>query len=122
MAGPEGAGALFEAYLERHAACDLDGVLGLFADGAVLEDPVGSPVHVGHEALRAFFRETHARNGRLRVERRGPVVVCAREAAAHIRASAEAADFALTLDVYYTLVADPSERRIESLRAFFQFD
>ena len=77
-----------EAYLERHADCDLEGVVSLFASDAVVEDPVGSPAHAGPVAIREFFRATHERNGSLRVERVGPVVACGHEAAAHIRAAA----------------------------------
>ena len=122
MDEPRGAHAILEAYFDRHQECDLEGVLELFAEDAVLEDPVGSPVRVGREALREFFRTTHQRNGRLRIERPGPVVVCGREAACHIRASAVVTGFERTLDVYYTVMVDEENRSITSLRAFFAFD
>jgi len=112
--------ALFESYLERHRECDLEGVLELFAEDAVLEDPVGSPLHVGQDALREFFRATHRRNGRLHIERPGPVIMCGREAVCHIRASAAVTNFELSLDVYYTLIVDSAGERIASLRAFFE--
>ena len=112
---------VFEAYLERHVACDLEGVVALFAPDAVVEDPVGSPVHSGREAIREFFHESHGSTGCLRVERVGPVVVCGREAAAHIRAAAEAMDFQREFDVMYTLTVDDAGA-ITALRAFFEFD
>ena len=111
----------FDAYLECHMACDLDGVVALFASDAVVEDPVGSPRRVGREAIREFFRESHGSTGRLRVERVGPVVVCGREAAAHIRAAAESTDYELELDVMYTLTVDESGA-ITTLRAFFELN
>ncbi|MEU5423104.1 nuclear transport factor 2 family protein [Streptomyces sp. NPDC020799] len=39
----------------RINAGDLDGVLELYAPGAVLEDPVGLPPLSGHEELRAHY-------------------------------------------------------------------
>ena len=110
-----------EAYLERHASCDLEGVVSLFASDALLEDPVGSPPKVGRVAIRDFFRATHERNGSLRIERVGPVVVCGREAAVHIRAAARSTDFELQLDVLYTFAVDAAGA-ITSLRAFFELD
>jgi len=122
MEGSRGARALLEAYLERHRRCDLAGVLALFGADAVLEDPVGSPVHRGASALRAFFEATHRRNGELRIERAGPVIECGSEAACHVRAAAAATDFEWTLDVYYTLRADAAGESIAELRAFFTLD
>ena len=119
MPGTTGVEAIFETYLERHVARDLEGVVSLFAADAVVEDPVGSPSHIGRAAIREFIRSAHQRNGQLRVERIGPVVVCGREAAAHIRAAAEATDFQLALDVLYTIALDDTGE-ISSLRAFFE--
>ncbi len=113
--------ATIESYLERHALCDLEGVVALFADDGVLEDPVGSQPHVGRTAIREFFRAAHERNGELQVERVGPVVVCGHEAAVHIRAAARSTDFALRLDVLYSFAVDASGA-ITSLRAFFEID
>ena len=119
MPGTPGVKEAFEAYLERHVARDLEGVVSLFATDAVVEDPVGSPAHVGRAAIREFIRSAHQRNGQLRVERIGPVVVCGREAAAHIRAAAETTSFQLALDVLYTIALDDAGE-ISSLRAFFE--
>lgn len=121
MPGKRLAREAFESYLERHAACDLEGVVSLFAADAVLEDPVGSPTHVGRAAIRDFFRAAHERNGILRVERVGRALVCGDEGAAHIRAAARSTDFDPELDVLYTFAVD-SAGAISSLRAFFEFD
>ena len=113
--------AVIETYLERHAVCDLKGVLSLFARDAVVEDPVGSRPHRGHAAIREFFRATHQRNGSLRVEAVGPVLVCGREAGAHVRAAASSTNFEVEVDVLYTFAVD-AEGKITSLRAFFEID
>ena len=43
------------AYLKALSNKDLEGILALYADNAVVEDPVGSEPHVGIDAVRAFY-------------------------------------------------------------------
>lgn len=64
--------ATMRAYIERLNAADLEGVLALFAAEATVEDPVGTGVHQGAEALRAFYTMALANNARLRLN--GPQV------------------------------------------------
>jgi steroid delta-isomerase len=42
-------------YLELVAAGRADDVVDLYADDATVEDPVGSEVHIGHQAIRGFY-------------------------------------------------------------------
>ena len=51
---PESAAALCDAYLQGLVAGDLESVLSLFASDAIVEDPVGSEIKRGEEALRTF--------------------------------------------------------------------
>ena len=44
-----------EAYIAAYARGDLDGILSVFADGATVEDPVGSSPLAGKDAIRAFM-------------------------------------------------------------------
>jgi steroid delta-isomerase len=110
---------LADRYVAAHSECRLDEVLALFAERAVLADPVGSEPLRGIDAIRAFFEVAHRRNGRLRMERVGPVLVCGREATWHVRAGAENAGFDPMLDVIYALRSG-EDGRIESLRAYFE--
>lgn len=48
-----------EAYAERINRGDLDGIIALFAPGAVIEDPVGTPPKTGAE-IAAWFADTVA--------------------------------------------------------------
>lgn len=109
---------IFERYLKHHAALDLEVVLGLFAADAIVEDPVGSRIHRGIEAIRDFYRETHRRNGRLEIEAIGPVLLGGEELAAHVRARLLAEGAPPAMDVIYNLRFDDSGQ-IVSLRAFF---
>ncbi|QEY61702.1 steroid delta-isomerase [Metapseudomonas lalkuanensis] len=44
-------------YVELVDAVDIDGILALYAEDAVVEDPVGKPPYVGIEAISRFYRE-----------------------------------------------------------------
>jgi steroid delta-isomerase len=109
---------LVGTYLDRHAATDLDGVVALFAPEAWLEDPVGAPRVEGREAIRGFYRATHARNGRLRFERVGPLLTGGDELACHVRARLGRDPAGTAVDVIYVIAID-APGRIRSLRAFF---
>jgi steroid delta-isomerase len=43
------------AYLAALQAADLEGIVGLYAEDASIEDPVGSDLVVGQAAIRAFY-------------------------------------------------------------------
>ena len=45
------------AYISRYNAGDVDGIVSLFADDAVLEDPVGTPPKVGKLVIREFISD-----------------------------------------------------------------
>lgn len=59
--------AAMRSYVERLNAADLEGVLALFADDATVEDPVGSGVHSGAEAVRAFYALAIASGAKLSI-------------------------------------------------------
>jgi steroid delta-isomerase len=47
--------ATVQAYVDNLAAGDTDAVVGLFADGATVEDPIGSDLKTTREELREFY-------------------------------------------------------------------
>jgi steroid delta-isomerase len=53
--GAEHIREVFQSYVDRLSAGDIDGIVELFAEGAALEDPIGSPVQRGRAAIRAFY-------------------------------------------------------------------
>lgn len=114
MSAPD---VVLDRYLECHARNDLDGVLAQFAENAVLEDPVGDAARTGTDEIRAFYRETHRRNGPLSIERVGPVLVRGREVAVHVRAGFLEPPGSPTMDVIYTGEVD--DGRFVRLRAFY---
>jgi len=48
--------ATAEKYLELVATGTAEQITALYADDARLEDPVGSPPHVGRDAILAFYK------------------------------------------------------------------
>lgn len=109
---------LFTAYAARHARNDLAGVMSLFAPDATVEDPVGSPVHVGLDSIEAFYAATHARNGTMRIERVGRLLVGGDELVVHVRAELDAPGAPPAMDVIYVITVDGAGR-IRSLRAWY---
>jgi len=110
--------ALVATYLEKHATNDLEGVVALFEDGATVEDPVGSGVHGGIDAVRAFYEATHRSNGRMTIERVGPALVGGDEIALHVRAGLDKPGSPPAMDVIYVIRLGASGL-IASLRAWF---
>jgi ketosteroid isomerase-like protein len=48
--------SVFARYVQLVTAGDVDAIAQLYAVDATVEDPVGSPVHRGRDAIRAFYR------------------------------------------------------------------
>ena len=57
MLTPKQIQARMALYVELVDAGDVDGILALYAADATVEDPVGTPVHQGREAIGRFYRE-----------------------------------------------------------------
>ena len=65
---PEGPSAahirhVFATYGALQGMGDVDGILALFADDAIVRDPANAPAHHGKAALRAFFEAGFAASG-----------------------------------------------------------
>lgn len=54
-----------QAYIDRYNADDLEGVVGLYAEDATVEDPVGTPVKAGKAAIRDFYQYAMTTGARL---------------------------------------------------------
>mgnify|MGYP001765955630 FL=1 len=71
MPNPERMEAAVHAYVEAFAKRDPDAVAALFAAEATVEDPIGTPPHVGHAAIRAFYAASMGTGAKLELQ--GPV-------------------------------------------------
>ncbi|MEO7159208.1 MAG: nuclear transport factor 2 family protein, partial [Polaromonas sp.] len=76
---PEHMQAAVAAYVRALNAADLDAIVALYADDALVEDPVGSTPRRGLAEIRAFY--AGALRLKLEVALEGPVRAVAGEAA-----------------------------------------
>lgn len=63
--------AAVHEYIAAFDAQRADRVAALYALDATVEDPIGSPIRQGREAIRAFYAESMATGAKLKLE--GPI-------------------------------------------------
>jgi steroid delta-isomerase len=63
--------AAVHAYVAAFEAGDAAAAAALFAEDATVEDPIGSPLHRGREAIQAFYAQSMATGAKLKLE--GPI-------------------------------------------------
>jgi steroid delta-isomerase len=68
MPTPEQMQAVIDNYTKAWANKDRDAYVGLFADGAELTDPIGTPTRVGRAEIGAFFDEMHGLSESINME------------------------------------------------------
>ncbi len=61
--GPDHMRAIFDRYRALMGVGDLDGVVALFAEDATWEEPIGTVVERGREAIRARYAAALSGNG-----------------------------------------------------------
>ncbi|WP_205473871.1 nuclear transport factor 2 family protein [Nocardioides sp. SYSU D00038] len=103
------------AYVDRVATGTADQVLELYADGATVEDPVGTEVRTTRESIREFYAplETMDQTGRLVTVR-----IAGNEAAFEFELVSRAGDQTYTLSPIDVMTFD-DDGRITSMRAFW---
>ena len=73
MPNPEKMEAAVHAYVAAFEAGSAAQVAALYSQDATVEDPIGSPIHHGREAIRAFYAESMKTGAKLKLE--GPIRV-----------------------------------------------
>jgi steroid delta-isomerase len=104
MPNPEKMVAAVNAYVAAFDAGDPDAVAALFAQDCTVEDPVGTPIHHGHAAVRRFYAEAMKTGAKLTLE--GPV-----------RIVGDTAVFPFSVRLHY----EGSDKRIDVIDSF-RFD
>jgi len=79
MPEPKHMEAAVHAYVDAFANRDPAAVAALFAPGAMVEDPIGSPPHIGHDAILGFYTASMQTGAKLKLE--GPVRIAGNYAA-----------------------------------------
>jgi steroid delta-isomerase len=101
MPDPAKMEAAVHAYVAAFEAGSADQVAALYAQDATVEDPIGSPLHKGREAIRAFYAESMKTGAKLKLE--GPV-----------RVGADYAVFPFSVNLNY----DGGHKRIDVIDTF----
>ena len=108
---------LYDRYPEMVTKGDVDGIVALYADDATIEDPIGSPVHRGIEAIRTFYKAAVG----ITMKRVGPVHVAGREAATPLKVLIGPEGKQQVIDII-SVMAFREDGNIASMRAFWSAD
>lgn len=105
-----------EAYVRNYNLDDLDGLCSLFAENAVVEDPVGTTPRVGEAAVRELFSAGIASGARLTLA--GPVRCAAGHAAFAFYVDLDWEGRATRIDVIDVFTFD-AEGKVRDMKAYF---
>ena len=119
MAEPDVIRTAVEQYLARFAD-DREGWLALWAPDATMEDPVGSPVRHGIDAIAEFYDQSQASADRVELRPDGPVIVLGHEASFRFFARPTLGGTPFSLPAIDVMTFD-DDARITSQRAFVDF-
>lgn len=116
MPSPEQMEAAVHTYVEAFAKGDPAMAAAIFADDAVIEDPIGSPPKVGQAAILEFYTQSMATGTTLHLA--GPVRVAAAHAAfaMQVRLHWDGKDMAI--DVIDTFAFDDAGK-VKEMKTYF---
>jgi len=106
-----------ERYPQLVTGGDLEGILALYAEDATIEDPIGSELQRGHDAIRAFYAPVL---GSTALKQAGPACVAGHESAMPIVALI-GPEGQQALDIISVLRFN-DDGRIASMRAYWSMD
>ncbi len=111
--------AAVNGYIEGFSNQSVDAIMDLYAGNCSVEDPVGSPLKDGRNAVRAFYEASMTTGAQLSLE--GPIRVAGKEAAFPFKAVVTLGD--TTMEIHVIDVMEFNEEgKIVKMRAFFGED
>jgi steroid delta-isomerase len=110
--------ATVAAYVDAYARNDRDAFLALWAPDGVLEDPVGTPIHEGAEALGAFWDTARTLADRIVLDPQ-QVIVAGEEAAMVFDIHAHIGDSELVMQAVDVMRCDDAGKLL-SVRAYWE--
>ncbi|MEO9461409.1 MAG: nuclear transport factor 2 family protein [Marinomonas sp.] len=116
MTSSEQMRAAVHTYVESYNRGDLDGIAGIYAADATVEDPVGTPLKRGHAELREFFGVGISMGAKLHLD--GPIRCASDSAAFAFHVELEMEGKAQRIDVIDVFRFD-EEGKVAEMRAFF---
>lgn len=108
--------AAVHTYVEAFAKGDPEMAAALFADDAVVEDPVGSPPKSGKTAILEFYTASMATGAKLVLQ--GPVRACANHAAFAMQVQLHWEGRDMAIDVIDVFTFDAAGKII-TMKAYF---
>lgn len=103
-------------YVRGFAAGNAEAIINLFSPTATVEDPVGSPIHRGAQAIRSFYSASVATGAKLTLH--GPVRTAGRSAAFAFSVEVSLDGARRRIDVIDTFTFDDKGKIVE-MRAFW---
>lgn len=116
MPDPEKMISAVHAYVAAFDAGSADAVAAIYAEDGIVEDPIGTPVHRGRAAIRAFYAQSMQTGAKLTLE--GPVRVVADYAVFPFSVHLDFAGGPKRIDVIDTFRFNEANEVIE-MRAFW---
>ena len=110
--------AAVEGYGSAFTAGDQAAYVDLFADGAWIEDPVGTPRHEDKEAIAGFFAQSRSLAESIELRQTGPVRVAAGECAFPMQARPVIGGDTYAVDIIDVMTFDDAGK-ITTMRAFW---
>jgi steroid delta-isomerase len=108
--------AVMQQYVDAISAGDLDAIVALYSEDAVVEDPVGSDPHRGHAAIREFYKMGVASLDKMVLE--GKVRARERWGACAMLAYPKGAEGKMVIETIDVMVFD-DEGKIVSMTAYW---
>jgi len=113
---PEAMEAAVHTYVEAFNNQDPALAASIFADDAVIDDPIGSPPKVGQAAILRFYTESMATGAKLVLQ--GPVRVATAHAAFAMQVRLNWGGKDMTIDVIDTFAFDEAGK-VKQMQAYF---
>jgi steroid Delta-isomerase len=107
-----------QAYCDAFTKRDRAAYVGLFADDAWIEDPVGTPRREGHDGIGAFFDESSGMADSIELRLTGPVRVAAGECAFPMQARPTMGGAVFCVDII-DVMTFADDGKITTMRAFW---
>jgi steroid Delta-isomerase len=107
--------AICDQYVALLSKGDAEGIVSLYDPNARVEDPIGSPPRVGHDAIREFYERIGGVS--ITATRIGPVNVVGHEAAFQFRIDVPLGDEAISMTAIDAMTFDDAGKII-AMRAY----
>jgi steroid delta-isomerase len=118
MPTPDEMRTLVDRYMQAMNSNDREGYVALFADDGTMEDPVGSEIRRGHDAIRELWDEIHSLSPTITLMLTGPVRVAGSELAFPMEAVSDVGGTTMIVDIIDVFRVD-DDGRIAAMRAFW---